>query len=315
MPKVISTRCFDKCGCVSRVVVMSVRIADVAGNLDLQLSELEMLQSMYPERDELILDDPLAESDLRQWLGTCADKSLDFLPTTLSYLLKVSPDSDTKCVKIYVFYPREYPGTEPAELYLKSDSYTRESQARANRDLGEHLKALVPGELMMGSVVAWVQEHGSTYYQRAPAVDQKASSPTKPKDKTLSRLWIYSHHIYSKIKRKDILDLAPDFNLSGFCLPGKPGIMCLEGYRQDCNDAWGVIKSWNWKKINVKIQENKSDGRDLDSWRRFNSFEEIGFIKPGEARDYHMDMGEFHTYLKEHESDYMFKELFGIDKS
>ena len=42
------------------------------------------------------------------------------------------------------------------------------------------------------------------------------------------RYWIYSHHIYSKIKRKNILDMSKEYDLSGFCLPGKPGIICVE---------------------------------------------------------------------------------------
>lgn len=292
-------------------------MSDIAANIELQLSELEMLQSMFPEKDELILDDPVAEIDLRKWLATRGNENLDFLPTTLSYMLKVSPDSDaSSIVNIYVSYPREYPDADQAEIYLKSEHYSREGQARANLDLGEYLKTLDIGDLVMGMIVAWVQEHGSLYFKTVKVDEKKSPSAVKPKDNTFSRFWIYSHHIYSKIKRKDILDLAPDFNLTGFCMPGKPGIMCMEGYQRDCNDAWAVIKSWNWKKINVKIQENETvNESDVNDFRRFNTFEEIGFIKPGEGRDYHMDMGEFHSFLKEHESEYMFKELFGIEKN
>ena len=92
----------------------------------------------------------------------------------------------------------------------------------------------------------------------------------------------------------------------------------MEGDADDCNDAWAVIKGWNWKKINVKIQEeddNVESWDDLDKMKRFEGFEEIGFVKNSEQRDYHMDMGEFFKFLKAHQSEYMFKELFGIDKS
>ena len=37
-----------------------------------------------------------------------------------------------------------------------------------------------------------------------------------------------SHHIYSKIKRKDLQGLASDLNLTGFVMPGKPGVICVE---------------------------------------------------------------------------------------
>ena len=128
-----------------------------------------------------------------------------------------------------------------------------------------------------------------------------------------ARLWLYSHHIYSKTKRKNILDLAKDNNLTGFCMPGKPGIVCLEGPLEICNEVWTTIKQWNWKKINVKIQEEDKHVTDIETWRKFQKFEEIGFVK-GETRDYHMDMGEFFKYLQANQCEYMFKELFGLEK-
>lgn len=130
---------------------------------------------------------------------------------------------------------------------------------------------------------------------------------------TAGRLWLYSHHIYSKTKRKNILDLAKENKITGFCMPGKPGIVCLEGNLDICNDVWSIIKQWNWKKINVKFQEDEKVEKMAD-FSKFSRFEEIGFVK-GDTRDYHMDMGEFFKYLQTHQCEYMFKELFGIDKS
>ena len=99
-------------------------------------------------------------------------------------------------------------------------------------------------------------------------------------------------------------------------MPGKPGIVCVEGPLDVCQDVWSVIKQWTWKKINVKFQEDEKldNFENLVKWRKFDDFQEIGFVK-AETRDYHMDMGEFYKYLQSHECDYMFKELFGIEKS
>jgi len=46
---------------------------------------------------------------------------------------------------------------------------------------------------------------------------------------SFTRMWLYSHHIYSKYKRKDILNWATELKLHGFSMCGKPGIICLEG--------------------------------------------------------------------------------------
>lgn len=42
----------------------------------------------------------------------------------------------------------------------------------------------------------------------------------------------YFHHIYNKNKRRDILQWAKELCLSGFSVPGKPGIVCVEGTKE-----------------------------------------------------------------------------------
>ena len=46
---------------------------------------------------------------------------------------------------------------------------------------------------------------------------------------SFSRMWIYSHHIYSKFKRRDIIAWANELTLNGFSMCGKPGMICVEG--------------------------------------------------------------------------------------
>merc|ERR1712126_151543 len=117
------------------------------------------------------------------------------------------------------------------------------------------------------------------------------------------RYWIYSHHIYSKVKRKNILDLASDYCLTGFCLPGKPGVICVEGSPRNCVDWWSLVRSWNWQRINIQIHEDCDKNKE----RIFSTFEEIGVVKNTE-RSNHMDMGEFQKYLENHNCQWVFKE-------
>lgn len=58
----------------------------------------------------------------------------------------------------------------------------------------------------------------------------------------LARYWVYSHHIYSNMKRKSIIDEAKVNSLTGFCLAGKPGIICVEGLVDDCEYWWQTVK-------------------------------------------------------------------------
>lgn len=73
----------------------------------------------------------------------------------------------------------------------------------------------------------------------------------------LCRVWLLSHHIYDKVKRRKLLELCLEKSIGGFTLPGKPGVICLEGSPRDCAEAVAVIKSWNWQKICTKFEEKQ----------------------------------------------------------
>lgn len=270
----------------------------------MQLAEVELLQSMYSE-EELKLSDPMILEDFRAWMAN----PTDHLPTTISFVICLDFEA-------HVCFPHDYPEVECAKVFVRSSKLTRDNQLRLNNGLTSHLeKAFEPDCAVVNEVISWLNDNFPNYLVQSKS-EEKADAKIKAEIVIGARLWLYSHHIYSKTKRKNILDLCKDNHLTGFCMPGKPGIVCLEGQLDICNDVWSIIKQWNWKKINVNFQEDQElpDFASLDKWKKFDKFEEIGFVK-SETRDYHMDMGEFYKYLQSHDVDYMFKELFGIGKS
>ena len=108
------------------------------------------------------------------------------------------------------------------------------------------------------AVVSWMQEQGETLL--APDFEEKADVQAIAGPQKMLRFWVYSHHIYSKVKRKDLQGLASDLRLTGFVLPGKPGVMCVEvripqiwtvvrnylfhvGHRNICNDLQGAFST------------------------------------------------------------------------
>jgi len=159
-------------------------------------------------------------------------------------------------------------------------------------------------------LICWLQEHADNYFTPEPASSPDVFSETAPVEK-FSRYWIYSHHIYSKVKRRNMLDMSKEYRLTGFCLPGKPGIICIEGGEKNCSEWWSIVKNWNWKRLSLKIQEDQ-DG-EIESLRLFRGFTEVGEVKGG-SRDFHMDMTAFQNYLEEHACRHIFAQLFGIDK-
>ena len=54
--------------------------------------------------------------------------------------------------------------------------------------------------------------------ERNQTLMDKYNDPHQTGGGKFSRYWIYSHHIYSKIKRRNILDMAREYDVTGMCV-------------------------------------------------------------------------------------------------
>lgn len=204
-----------------------------------------------------------------------------------------------------------YPHTHP-EVYASANELTRHSQDELNTDLQAFIKTLPLGEACLLSVLEWTRDNAADYF---PIPCTNKSEPELNVDTSSNshfcRMWLYMHHIYSKTKRRNILSLASELELSGFCLPGKPGVVCVEGTVRNTSEFYNTLRRWNWKSIACRKREVEPSA-DVGASRKVQGFEELSLDVHGH-RQKHMDMGQFLTYLRAHALEYMFKELFGVE--
>lgn len=92
------------------------------------------------------------------------------------------------------------------------------------------------GEVCVLSSIDWLRDHTHEYLEQDDG-EVKGAAETLSGE-TFTRLWIYSHHIYNKSKRKNILEWAKELQLTGFSMPGKPGVVCVEGLQAACEEFW-----------------------------------------------------------------------------
>lgn len=218
-------------------------------------------------------------------------------------------------LEVYVCFPHKYPFKKP-EICVRSASLSRFQQSQLNTALAENILSLPSGDLCVLSVINWLTENAKEYFSLNKQTEETEISTTQTNSKdTLCRMWIYSHHIYNKFKRREIVDCGEDLKLTGFSLPGKPGFICIEGYKRDCNEFLHHLKQMSWKKISLVREETEDSGNmDVERFRKFDNFSEISFqVRRGPAREYHMDMGQFLKYLTEHNCAYIFQDLFGLE--
>ena len=218
-------------------------------------------------------------------------------------------------IEVVCNLPHEYPSVPPV-VFTRSPSMDKNNHRKLNEDLQDFITSIDRGELCIYSVIEWIQENLCNYVCDNSGEDN--SDRTKPKqeeDTVFTQLWIYSHHIYSKFKRRDIIDWAEELKLTGFSLPGKPGVVCVEGYSRPVDEYWHRLRRLNWKRLAIKEKIDLDIGlEDIAKFRKFSNFEEKVFdVRGGKGREYHMDLGMFHTFLEQHGFGHIFHIYFGVD--
>ncbi|XP_072248208.1 RWD domain-containing protein 2B [Leuresthes tenuis] len=288
-----------------------------------QLAEIELLTSMFPTQEELELIDQLALAELRNYVDGSASAD-NPPPSRPQFLIKQKLDSasmnETEII-VSCAYPSEYPNVLP-DITVRCSGLSRAQQTQLQAHLNRYLLENCQGEVCVLAAVDWVKDNLQPFINEslltAPAL--KKESPSSRPQEVFSRLWIYSHHIYNKSKRKNILEWSKELGLSGFSMPGKPGIVCVEGPQSACEEFWSRVKVLTWKKIMIRHREDitvdhqdedSKTAESVDSLRKFTGFEEAMF-EPHGNRGNHMDLGQLYQFLNEKGCCDVFQIYFGI---
>ncbi|KAM3934650.1 RWD domain-containing protein 2B isoform 1-T2 [Leptodactylus fuscus] len=282
-----------------------------------QISELDLLSSMFPNEEEFSVTDQLALAELRDY----TEQRTAITPTfQIQFTLTMKlgdADRVQHTLSLHCSYPPQYPNVPP-EIVVRSPSLVRSQQAQLNSDLNAYLRGHCNGDVCILSATEWLQDNADTYLNTVtPTHDQHGVAAAE--DAIFTRLWIYSHHIYNKIKRKNILEWSKELGLSGFSMPGKPGIVCVEGAQESCEEFWSRIRKLTWKRILIRHREDvplsssaSKAETEIQKLRKFPALEEKAFDVHG-SRGNHMDLGQLYQFLQEKGCAEVFPMYFGIE--
>lgn len=280
-------------------------------NLEQQLDEIETLQCIYSQPGEFFIEQQIVDR-LTGYVvhgqndyPKCVECDVHLTVENNQSVTESEFDIQVKCR-----LTNEYPTTQYPEVHIHSDSLTRNGQDSLNVDLQSYITTeLVQGDACLMLIIEWACVNAPNYY--TPSSGSTVDETDTVELNEFCRMWLYMHHIYSKTKRHNILSLASELDLTGFCLPGKPGVVCIEGTSGQTKQFYDVLRRWNWKSITCRKREVTKGVQQIDSERKIVGFKELFFDTHGQ-RSNHMDLGQFREYLKTHNLEYMFKELFGV---
>ncbi|CAH8533774.1 unnamed protein product [Heterobilharzia americana] len=203
------------------------------------------------KKDEIKLGDKVSYQNIKR------HAELDVLPdkTDIDFVLSLE-----KKVELAVVLPNGYPSwnsSYPVKplvtlRLLSNPSYlgvnVRELSSRFNQWLDETANT---GEPVLVASIDWLQNeltNGSL------VTNESTKSLPRGQDLTGAEriicLWIISHHIRSSIKRRLILEWSKELELSGCCMPGRPGLIIVEGKETKADEYWRRLRNLQWNIYN-----------------------------------------------------------------
>lgn len=207
--------------------------SELQSNLKIQLSEIDVLRAMYYQAKEFVID----ESVLQKVNDYVVDDSHD-IPPTIDFSINLTIND--MLIETLVILPKSYPNVPP-KVHAHGNQLKRNEQEALNRDLDAYLQSLDRGTICIYEGISWLTENIDKYCQKDGKNLTEELPSGNPLPCVFTRYWIYSHHIYSKDKRRELLVLSKTCNVTGFCLSGKPGIICAEGLETDCSEWWQKV--------------------------------------------------------------------------
>jgi hypothetical protein len=197
--------------------------------------------------------------------------------------LKCQDGNEVLSIVLTLCMPPGYPFTEHLRISCTTEDIKSSTKGIYNAipHLLESCRTkLVLGEDSVWVVIQeaerWISENWFHYYN-SPGAHLVSPSPSEnfhePGVKVLGRRLIYSHHIISKTKRRDIMDLARHNRLSGYMKIGWPGLLLIEGDEESCISFYDDIRPWAWKFLVVRGEQQEAV-QDIDMSRKFNDFTE-----------------------------------------
>lgn len=267
-----------------------------------QISEIEVLISIYPNSEDIVFTNIKILDDIKAFIYN----KTQYVPNHLDFTINLTIE-DLK-LEISVNLPSLYPEEEP-DIYVRCNQLNRHQETTLNSDLSNFIRTKCCKEQCLFTAITWLQDNIDNYYQKC---ENMKIVPVKEKNisENFTRIWIYSHHIYNKKKREEIEKFANEYNLTGFCLPGKPGIVCIEGPEYYCMEWWKIIKSMNWKKIVIRKTETFLMS-EMENERKFKNFEELHFPNSSKQSK-HANMSELSKYLDDLGLYQAFSDFFGL---
>ena len=204
----------------------------MADDLSRQANELAALSAMYgsAEGESFTVGEITSTGELACTLTVC-DASLS------------------------VELPQGYPSAEPPRVSVSCPIMPTASCEELAQELDQIAAdgAATDREILFELLQAFQQrmaELPALQLKQQPSSSHASEARSLPTSRAARLIWY--HHIKSQEKRKNIVAWARDRKLRGFCKPGFPGVIAVEGEAAACAEYVGELRALRWQAMEVR---------------------------------------------------------------
>ncbi|KAI5783183.1 hypothetical protein DFH27DRAFT_276748 [Peziza echinospora] len=214
-------------------------------SLSEQRDEVLLIESMYPEEFKWV-----SGMDIDDY-----EKEIIRNSQPISFQIRIS-----NLFTLNITLPDSYPEESIPEVFLDCDNtVSRQVRVRLRQEVKRVLENLERGipilDLLIQEVSLLLPEEDS---EKLEPVENCGPSPS-PKPVKITRAVIWSHHIASSLKRRDILNWSRELGLGGFSRPGWPGAVVIEGEEADVREFEARLKALQWAALQVRGEEHGTE--------------------------------------------------------
>ncbi|RHZ86230.1 hypothetical protein Glove_53g10 [Diversispora epigaea] len=161
-----------------------------------------------------------------------------------------------------VFLPERYPEINP-ECYFSSDKANRQFWTLVNEEIETNLKERKKGECCIFDLYQHIKSFLQFNLNFNNDLDNNNDNDNNDKNSVkkiilICRILIWTHHLLSLEKRKNICQWAEELEIWGYSKPGYPGIIIAEGLYDNVQEYVSRLKNLRWQAITVRSEETET---------------------------------------------------------
>jgi hypothetical protein len=249
--------------------------------VELQLAQIDLLMAMYPGEGVLSIDETSSAmlDDLRVSNGKSVDAVISNDAPSVSILLNLEVDTGGealgKTVQLDILVPFTYYDSVASyssevpnpKVRLRQPPWMSKAEAAA-------LMVNVPKDEDLFASIEHIRE-AACYHLSSTSKGDATLERNHDITEALVRVWFYFPSISTRSKRDDLVNYAPTYQLTGFLLSGKPGVLCLEGTSGRVDAYMKFVKTESWGDIPAHQKKVSERFREPVVARVFEDMQEI----------------------------------------